>query len=222
MGKQKRLSHAARALSSAPYAKADCAQQNPEIRFQALQDYLQGQGASPTRVAPAFDVFEECQAQTPDGKVRPRPQNGRGADQDEHAVRLGRDHPASQILIRAFSARVSWGDDFLGRCPRLELRRAVGAEQTRVDCQLRRRLHYPQRLKSLKIPSAEGRGFNCSLGQRPRNGVTQNFGTSAEGAIQRTAICNRVSGLKVPSAEGAASTAAWGSAPGMESRIFWH
>ena len=86
---QNELSRALTALSSAPYAKADCAQQDPEIRREAVQDHRHGQGAPPARVAPSFAFREERETQTPDGEIRSRPQDRRSADQGEHAIRLG-------------------------------------------------------------------------------------------------------------------------------------
>jgi len=67
------LSRALAALSSAPYAKADCAQQNPEISFEAVQDYRDGKSQAPTRIAETSAVVEERQAQTAHGEVRRSP-----------------------------------------------------------------------------------------------------------------------------------------------------
>src|SRR2546421_9761238 len=87
---QKRLSRAGSALSSAPYAKADCAQQNPESRLEAVQDYRHRKSETPARVPSPSAFVEERQAQTPYGQIRRGTQDRRSADQDEHAVRLGR------------------------------------------------------------------------------------------------------------------------------------
>jgi hypothetical protein len=70
---QNRLSRALAALSSAPYAKADCAQQNPEVCLEAIQDYRDRESDATTRLPASFAFIEERQAQTPHGKVRRGP-----------------------------------------------------------------------------------------------------------------------------------------------------
>jgi hypothetical protein len=64
---QKRLSRAGSALSSAPYAKADCAQQNQEIRREAVQDYRDRKSETPACVPSPSAFIEEREAQTAHG-----------------------------------------------------------------------------------------------------------------------------------------------------------
>jgi len=114
---QKRLSRALAALSSAPYAKADCAQQNPESRLEAVQDHRDRKSEASTCLAAAPAVLEERQAQTPHGEVRRSPQDRYGPHQDEHAVRVGR----SLRTIESRFQRCGFpkaGDP--GRCPGLQ------------------------------------------------------------------------------------------------------
>jgi len=70
---QNELSRALTALSSAPYAKADCAQQNPEIRFEAIQNHRDGKSEATTRLPASPAFLEKRQAQTSHGKVSRSP-----------------------------------------------------------------------------------------------------------------------------------------------------
>jgi hypothetical protein len=63
------LSRAESPVSSAPYAKADCAQQNPEIRFEAVQDYRDGKSQAATRIAKTPPFVKEREAQTAHGEI---------------------------------------------------------------------------------------------------------------------------------------------------------
>ncbi|MEY2518333.1 MAG: hypothetical protein QOF24_92 [Verrucomicrobiota bacterium] len=87
---QNRLSQSETALSSAPYAESDRAQQNPESRLETIQDHGDGQGQASTCFAPPFAFLEERQAQTAHGEVSRSRQDRYVSDQVEHAVRLGR------------------------------------------------------------------------------------------------------------------------------------
>ncbi|MEY2483468.1 MAG: hypothetical protein QOK24_1996 [Verrucomicrobiota bacterium] len=87
---QNRLSQSETALSSAPYAESDRAQQNPESRLETIQDHGDGQGQASTCFAPPFAFLEERQTQTPHGEVGRSRQDRYVSDQVEHAVRLDR------------------------------------------------------------------------------------------------------------------------------------
>src|SRR5437764_13971392 len=99
---RKRLSRALTELSSAPYAKADCAQQNPEGRLEAIQDYRDGKSETATCLPASPAFIQERQAQAPYGEVRRGSQDRRSSDQVEHAVRVSRSR-SSASSQRAFS-----------------------------------------------------------------------------------------------------------------------
>jgi hypothetical protein len=56
-------------LSSAPYAKSDCAKQNTEIRLKTVQDYRDRKSDAPARIPQAFDVVEKREAQATNGEI---------------------------------------------------------------------------------------------------------------------------------------------------------
>src|ERR1044072_3120866 len=85
---QKRLSRARPALSSAPYAKADRAQQNQEGRLHAAQGNRHRQRPAADPSPPASHVVQERETQAPDGEVGAGSQDRRSPNQVEPPLRL--------------------------------------------------------------------------------------------------------------------------------------
>jgi hypothetical protein len=57
------------ALSSAPYAESDRAQQNSKIGLETVQNHRDGQSHAATRFPPASAFLEKWETQAPHGEV---------------------------------------------------------------------------------------------------------------------------------------------------------
>jgi hypothetical protein len=66
--KRKQLSAPELSLSFAPYAEVHRSKQDPESGRETIQDHRERQNFAFAILPPAFDVVQECQAQTAFGK----------------------------------------------------------------------------------------------------------------------------------------------------------
>ncbi len=84
----KQLSLRQTPLSYAPYAEANCAQQDAKSRRQAVQNYRDGEGFAPACVAASLALEQERETQASDGESGGGPFDGRRSHQSEYAVRV--------------------------------------------------------------------------------------------------------------------------------------